>query len=132
MTARGDVPEPQGLTRSLSNLGSVRRSNSRARTERSKSAEYDRIRRGSSDTEAEDGKRKPLKRLEIVLVKRSSQALVLSESLGLIRTLRGIPVTGYTRYYFELEGQRLLWATKYKRRWQGLEPDGGRLLQGKF
>lgn len=132
MTARGDAPEPRGLTRSLSNLSSAKRISTRPKLGRSKSVEYNRTRRGSSDINVEDRKRKPLKRLEVVLVKRSSQALVLSESLGLIRAMRGIPVIGYTRYYFELEGRRLLWATKHKRQWQGIEPDGNRLLQGNF
>ncbi|KAF2866639.1 hypothetical protein BDV95DRAFT_205163 [Massariosphaeria phaeospora] len=73
-------------------------------------------------------KRTPLKRLEIVLVKRASSATVLPETLALIRTLKAIPVSGFKRYHFELEGQKVLWATKYRNKWQGLEPDGPKLL----
>jgi hypothetical protein len=67
-----------------------------------------------------------------VFVKRSPWALVLPESLGLVRAFRSVSVSGYTKYYFELNGQRFLWATKHRKRWQGMEPDGPRLLNGVF
>ncbi|KAF2114856.1 hypothetical protein BDV96DRAFT_86616 [Lophiotrema nucula] len=122
MTARSSEPDSQPLTRSLSNLG-LRRTKS-VRPERSKSAQY--IRQDVDDEN--NGQRRPLKRLEVVLVKRSPWALVLAESLGLIRALRPVPVTGFTRYHFELNGQKYCWATKYRKRWQGREPDGPSLL----
>lgn len=130
MTAPGNGPEPSGFTRSLSSL-SLRRTKS-FRSERSKTPESSRSYQVSGpDAEAtEDDKRKPLKRLEIVLVKRSPWALVLPESLALIRALRSVPVTGFTKYYFELNGQKVIWATKYRKKWQGAQPDGPRLLRG--
>ncbi|KAF1995113.1 hypothetical protein P154DRAFT_526593 [Amniculicola lignicola CBS 123094] len=92
-------------------------------------------RRGSQDpllqgADAQvDETRTPLKRMEIVFVKRSPWALVLSETVSLVKALRSMPVTGFTRYFFELNGQKLIWATKQRKRWQGFEPDARRLLQ---
>ncbi|KAF2654282.1 hypothetical protein K491DRAFT_717336 [Lophiostoma macrostomum CBS 122681] len=125
-------PEPQGLVRSFSTLSRSRsRSETNLRLLRSKSAQSSRSGQTSSPSpeDEQDDTRKPLKRLEIVLVKRNSQALILSESLGLIRIIRPIPVSGFTYYFFELSGQKFTWATKYRRRWQGMEPDGPRLLE---
>ncbi|KAF2012818.1 hypothetical protein BU24DRAFT_494754 [Aaosphaeria arxii CBS 175.79] len=86
-------------------------------------------RTSSPEMSGEDSKKRSLKKLEVTLVKRNPYTLVLPESLALIRALRSMPVTGYTRYYFELEGQRSLWATKYRSKWRGKEPDGESLLQ---
>jgi hypothetical protein len=127
------APEPQGLARSFSTLSRSRsRSETNLRLVRSKSAQSNRSGQSSSPSpeDEQDDKRKPLKRLEIVLVKRSTQALILSESLGLIRIIRPVPVSGFTHYFLELSGQKFTWATKYRKRWQGMEPDGTRLLEG--
>lgn len=130
MTDSGSESELRPLTRSQSVMSSVRRTKS-TRSMRSKSAD-DAHSRSQPIPNADDngGKREPLKRLEIVFVKRSPWALVLPESLGPVRTFRSVPVSGFSRYYFELNGQRFIWATKYRKKWQGMEPDGQRLLNG--
>ncbi|OCL01457.1 hypothetical protein AOQ84DRAFT_444008 [Glonium stellatum] len=88
---------------------------------------------GHSDVGEETEKeRKPLKLLEIVLVKRSPWAMVLREALGLVHALRDIPVKGTLRICFELNGRKSVWATKRKELWEGTtsnsEPDGAKLL----
>jgi hypothetical protein len=116
--------KPDGLRkRSLSRLRSRSRSRSRQASSRSTSRASDRSGDGN-------GKRE-LKRMDIVLVKRSPYVTVLSETITLIKTLRSTPVSGFTTYSFELEAQKVLWATKYRKRWRGFEPDGERLLKGK-
>lgn len=122
----------RGRPGTLSRTGSFRRMGSLQRS-RSKSRERQSQGHGAStpDSDDNDGKRKPLKRLEVDLVKRNSYVMVLpAETLGLIKILRSVPVTGFTKYFFELEEQKMLWATKYRKRWQGFEPDGTRLLAG--
>ncbi|KAF2258672.1 hypothetical protein CC78DRAFT_99356 [Lojkania enalia] len=119
--------EHQSLTRRLSSLSSIRR----ARSIRSMQSERSKNTRSvplHSD-ESGNNQQRTLKRLDIVLVKRSPSALILQESLDLVRSLRAIPVTGFTRYHLELNDQRVPWATKYRKRWQGMEPDGSRLLE---
>lgn len=86
-------------------------------------------RRSGRSTESSDVKRAPLKRLEIVLVKRSPWALIQPEVLGFVRTLRTLQVTGFMEYFFELNGQQAMWARKYRHKWKGMEPDSARLLQ---
>ncbi|PVI03458.1 hypothetical protein DM02DRAFT_669812 [Periconia macrospinosa] len=77
----------------------------------------------------EDGeKRQPLRRLEVVLVKRNPHVVVLPETLLLVKLLRTSKVQGLTKYFLELEGQKTIFATKYGKRWRGIEPDGIRLL----
>lgn len=135
LAERKTVPEPQSLTRSLSlSRSRSTRADADSRLLRSKSAQSSRSDQTASPTpnDRQDDKRKPLKRLEIVLVKRASQALVLTETLGIIRIVRPLQVSGFTHYMLELDGQRFVWATKYKKRWQGMEPDGSRLLQGSY
>jgi len=102
--------------------GSLRRSLSRTRSKsRNRASE-----RGVNT----DEKKRMLRRLEVVLVKKSSHVMVLPETLGLVKLLRSIHVTGLTKYTFELQEQQVLWATKYRRKWKGFEPDGRRLLTG--
>jgi hypothetical protein len=131
VTDTGNDAGTRTLSRSRSAI-SVRRTKS-VKSARSKSAD-NADPRGQSMSNADDngGERAPLKRLEIVFVKRSPWALVLPESLGLVRAFRSVSVSGYTKYYFELNGQRFIWATKHRKRWQGMEPDGPRLLNGVF
>ncbi|KAF2715060.1 hypothetical protein K504DRAFT_529291 [Pleomassaria siparia CBS 279.74] len=115
------------LTRSRSAV-SVRRNES-VKVTRSQSADLVDPRMKPRVGAYENGEtRTTLKRLEIVFVKRSPWALVLPESLGPVRTFRSVPVSGYTKYHFELNGQRFVWATKHRKKWQGMEPDGNRLL----
>ncbi|KAF2181770.1 hypothetical protein K469DRAFT_752638 [Zopfia rhizophila CBS 207.26] len=130
LTSRRGETLPQPLTRSLSSLSSLRRSKS-VRSERSKSARDSRSQRSERpEIDVDDtGERKPLKRLDIVFVKRTPRALVLQEALGLVRILKTVPVTGFTKYYFELNGQKFIWATKRLRRWEGMEPSGAMLLE---
>jgi hypothetical protein len=125
--------EARGRSRSLSRAGSLRkRSLSRLRS-RSRSRGRQVPSRGSSRQDDRDASRKrELKRLEVVLVKRNPYVMVLPETIGLIKTLRSTLVTGFTKYSFELEAQKVLWATKQRKRWQGFEPDGPRLLNGKL
>jgi hypothetical protein len=131
MTDTGNEAETRPLSRSRSAM-SVRRTKS-VKSARSKSSDNADSRGLSMSTVGNNGgKRAALKRLEIVFVKRSPWALVLPESLGLVRAFRSVPVSGYTKYYFELNGQRFIWATKHRKRWQGVEPDGPRLLNGLF
>ncbi|PSN71000.1 hypothetical protein BS50DRAFT_631037 [Corynespora cassiicola Philippines] len=128
MTDPGSDAANRPRASSLSHSLSIRRTKS-GKNLRSKSVDYVRSsERLNPYGRDDDDKRKPLKRLELVLVKRSSHALVLPESLDLIRTLRSVPVTGFTKYYFELEGQKVAWATKYRKKWQGMEPDATRFL----
>ena len=125
--------ESRGRSGSLSRTGSLRkRSLSRLRS-RSKSRGRQAPSRSSSrqDDGHTNGKRE-LKRMEVVLVKRGPYVMILPETVGLIKTLRSTPVTGFTKYSFELEAQKFLWATKHRKRWQGFEPDGTRLLNGKL
>ncbi|KAF2738615.1 hypothetical protein EJ04DRAFT_41384 [Polyplosphaeria fusca] len=118
-------PSTPKLSRSLSNL-SLRRNGSMKskRSARSQSAHSDR----ENMEEGDAHQSRSLKRLDVVLVKRSPWASVLQESLQLVRALRSVPVTGFTRYHFELNEQKYCWATKYRKRWKGFEPDGARLL----
>lgn len=131
MTDPGEDTEPRGRTSGLARTSSLRRvsSLSRARS-KSRDRQAQSQRQPAPRSENKDKKREPLKRLEIVLVKRNSYVMVLPETLGLIKLLRTSPVTGFTRYHFELEAQKVLWAAKYRKRWQGFEPDGARLLNG--
>ncbi|OCK79670.1 hypothetical protein K432DRAFT_393699 [Lepidopterella palustris CBS 459.81] len=77
--------------------------------------------------------RKPLRLLEIVLVKRNSRAMVLNEVLSLVHALKEVPVTGLRKICFELDGRKSVWATKRREHWEGLilnaEPDGTKLIQ---
>jgi hypothetical protein len=111
--------------RSLSRLRSRSRSRSRRGPSRSTSRASNRSGDGNSDG------RRELKRMDIVLIKRNPYVTVLPETIGLVKTLRSTPVSGFTTYSFELEAQKVLWATKYRKRWRGFEPDGTRLLKGK-
>jgi hypothetical protein len=122
--------ESRGRAGSLSRAGSLRkrslsrlRSRSRGRRAPSRSL--------SSRDDHNTSCKRQLKRLEIILVKRGPYVMVLPETLGLIKTVRATPVIGFTKYFFELEAQKVLWATKHRKRWQGFEPDGTRLLGGK-
>jgi hypothetical protein len=129
MTDTGIEAGARPLSRSRSAM-SVRRTKS-MRSARSKSADtVDPRSQSMSNADNNGGKRAPLRRLVLVLVKRSPWALVLPESLGLVRAFRSVPVSGYTKYYFELHDQQRIWATKHRKRWQGMEPDGSRLLNG--
>ncbi|KAF2811023.1 uncharacterized protein BDZ99DRAFT_293564 [Mytilinidion resinicola] len=82
----------------------------------------------------EGGERRALKLLEIILVKRSSRAMVLREVLGLVHLLKDIQVGGILRICFELNGRKTVWATKRKETWEdrisNTEPDGAKLLHG--
>ncbi|KAF2680716.1 hypothetical protein K458DRAFT_434282 [Lentithecium fluviatile CBS 122367] len=131
MANPGSEPEPRGRSSSLSRTGSLRkRSLSRLRSRsRSRSGGRQTSSRSSSRQDGHNtNEKRQLRRMEIVLVKRNPYVMVLPETLSLIKTLRSIPVTGFTKYYFELDAQKVLWATKYRKRWQGFEPDGTRLL----
>ncbi|KAF2490462.1 hypothetical protein BU16DRAFT_622069 [Lophium mytilinum] len=81
----------------------------------------------------EDIEKRPLRLLEIILVKRSSRALVLREVLGLVHILKDIEVRGTRRVCFELNGKKTVWATKRKETWDdrvsNTEPDGAKLLR---
>ncbi|KAJ4303038.1 hypothetical protein N0V90_001929 [Kalmusia sp. IMI 367209] len=116
----------RGRTGTLSRSSSLKRSLSRARSRSRgrRSESRSSSRQGGDET---DEKRR-LKRLEVFLVKRNSHAMVLPETLGLIKLLRSVPVNGFTKYFFELEEQQVLWATKHRKKWKGFEPDGTRLL----
>ncbi|ORY16140.1 hypothetical protein BCR34DRAFT_584596 [Clohesyomyces aquaticus] len=138
MTPTDVFLEAPALTRSLSTISlrrsrSLKRSMSRGR-QRSKSRGSQRsdsvqgYRPGEELDGDFSGERKPLKRLDIVFVKRSPSALVLQEVLGLVREMRSVPVSGFTKYHFELNAETLLWATKRRKRWLGFEPDGNSLL----
>lgn len=119
--------ESRGRTASVSRSSSLRRSLSRARSK-------SRGRRSESRSESRqgpDGERmRHLRRLEVTLVKKNSHVMVLPDTLGLIKLLRSVPVDGFTKYFFELEEQQVLWATKHRKKWKGFEPDGTRLLNG--
>ncbi|CAI6333769.1 unnamed protein product [Periconia digitata] len=88
------------------------------------------VSRGRSNPvfEEDDHKRQPLKRLEVVFVKRSPSVMVLPETLQYVKHLRTLKVSGLTKYFLELEEQKVIFATKYGKRWRGIEPDGTRLL----
>ena len=126
MADKRNPSELQRLSRSRSAV-SLRRTKSSKGT-RSRSA--DNVEPRSESPANNGGNREPMKRLEITLIKRSPWALVLPESLELVRAFRSVPVSGFTRYHFELNGQRFLWAAKLRKKWQGIEPDGSKLLQG--
>ncbi|KAF2638971.1 hypothetical protein P280DRAFT_528441 [Massarina eburnea CBS 473.64] len=119
----------RGRSKSLNRANSFRKE-SIARL-RSKSRE--RAGRGRAQSRPDPskgkGKRQPLKRMEIVLVKRGPHVMVLPETLGYIKVARSVPVNGFTKYSFELESQKVLWCTKYGKRWRGFEPTGTRLLE---
>jgi hypothetical protein len=127
MTAPQGKLESQGLRRSFS----LRRNRS-VKKESRRSSAYEQYRRGPYDQiiDREIESRKPLKRLEVVLVKRSPRATILPDSLNLVRGLRSIQVSGHTKYHFELNGRKFIWATRYKRKWLDLEPNSVRLLEG--
>ena len=118
--------EAHGSTRSLSRSASLKRSLSRSRSRSGGARSESR----SESRQSEQGDKRQLKRLEVTLVKKSSHVMVLPDTLGLIKLLRAVPVNGFTKYFFELEEQQVLWATKHRKRWKGLEPDGTRLLNG--
>lgn len=124
-----DTTELLGRTGNLSRSTSLKRSLSRSR---SRSGGHRSESRSESRQNDSQGEKRQLKRLEVTLVKKSSHVMVLPDTLGLIKLLRSVPVSGFTRYFFELEEQQVLWATKHRKRWQGLEPDGTRLLKGKY
>ncbi|KAF1971729.1 hypothetical protein BU23DRAFT_599981 [Bimuria novae-zelandiae CBS 107.79] len=113
-------------SRSRGRSGSLKRSLSRARSK-------SRGRRVESRADSRQGwdeqSQRRIKRLEVTLVKKTSHVMVLPEVLGLIKLLRSVPVSGFTKYFFELEEQQVLWASKHRKRWQGFEPDGTRLLE---
>lgn len=117
--------ESRGRSSSVSRSTSLRRSLSRARSK-------SRGRRSESRSESRQGaseeRKRHLKRLEVTLVKKNSHVMVLPDTLGLIKLLRSVPVDGFTKYFFELEEQQVLWATKHRKKWKGFEPDGTRLL----
>jgi hypothetical protein len=121
--------DSRGRSSSVSRSTSLRRSLSRARSR-------SRGRRSDSRTESRQGvdgeHERRLKRLEVTLVKKTSHVMVLPETLGLIKLLRSVPVNGFTKYFFELEEQQVLWATKHRKKWQGFEPDASRLLNGMY
>lgn len=85
--------------------------------------------RGSRTSENGDEKRSPLKRLEIVLVKRSPRAAIQPQVLDFVNVLRTLKVTGFTKYSFELKGQNVQWATKHRQKWKGMEPNGAKLIE---
>ncbi|KAJ4353821.1 uncharacterized protein N0V89_005551 [Didymosphaeria variabile] len=117
--------EARGRTASLSRSTSLRRSLSRARSKsRGRRSES----RSESRQAGDEEEKRRLQRLEVTLVKKSSHVMVLPETLGLIKLLRSVAVNGFTKYFFELEEQQVLWATKHRKRWKGFEPDGTRLL----
>lgn len=120
--------EIRGRAGSLSRTTSLKRSFSRSR---SKSRGHVSERSDSKMAKEEQNKRQ-LKRLEVTLVKKNSYVMVLPDTLGLVKLLRAIPVGGFTKYYFELEEQQVLWATKHRKKWKGFEPDGTRLLNGMY
>lgn len=72
--------------------------------------------------------RQPLKRLDIILVKRSASSVILPETLELLHTWTSIPVAGWTGYSLELDGRKRLWAAQRLGSWLGSEPDGAKLL----
>ncbi|KAK7190019.1 hypothetical protein PSPO01_03740 [Paraphaeosphaeria sporulosa] len=117
--------DSRGRTASVSRSTSLRRSLSRARSK-------SRGRRSESRSESRQGadeeRKRHLRRLEVTLVKKNSHVMVLPDILGLIKLLRSVPVDGFTKYFFELEEQQVLWATKHRKKWKGFEPDGTRLL----
>lgn len=119
--------ELRGRSTTVSRSNSLRRSLSRARSK-------SRGRRSESRSESRQGvngeEKRPLKRLEVTLVKKNSHVMVLPDTLGLIKLLRSVQVNGFTKYFFELEEQQVLWATKHRKKWRGFEPDGARLLSG--
>jgi hypothetical protein len=121
----------RGRSSSLSRASSLRK-HSLSRL-RSRSRSRSRLALSCSST-SQDGlttnRIRQLKRMEIILVKRGPYVMVLPETLGLIKTMREIPVTGFTKYFFQLEEQKVMWASKYRKRWQGFELDGTRLLNG--
>ena len=79
----------------------------------------------------DNDKRRWLKSFEVVLVKRKSNVTVLPETLNYIKLLRKAQVSGFTDYFLQLEEQKVPFATKYGKKWQGIEPDPDRLLEGK-
>ncbi|KAL1608225.1 hypothetical protein SLS60_003164 [Paraconiothyrium brasiliense] len=119
--------EARGRKANLSRGTSLRRSLSRAR---SKSRGRHSESRSESRQGGDDEEKRRLKRLEVTLVKKSSHVMVLPETLALIKLLRSVPVNGFTKYFFELEEQQVIWAIKHRKKWQGFEPDGTRLLNG--
>jgi hypothetical protein len=141
VTAEPGTGVERGRSQSLGRANSLRRKESIARV-RSKSREHSapparvpsrstaraQSRAGMNEG---DGKRQPLRRMEVVLVKRNPYAMVLPETLAYIKLLRVPAVTGFTKYYFEVEAQKVLWATKRAGRWRGFEPSGTKLLEGK-
>lgn len=76
--------------------------------------------------------REPLMTLEVVLVKPAVAAAVHSQTMDMIATCSAIPVSGNLEYHLELEGLRKLWAKRQSGRWLGSEPDGSKLLYGRF
>ncbi|KAI2487243.1 hypothetical protein Ptr902_01376 [Pyrenophora tritici-repentis] len=72
--------------------------------------------------------REPLHKLEVVLVKSSTEAEVPSQTLELVATCSSIPVAKSLEYYLQLEERRRLWAKRDMGKWQGCEPDGTKLL----
>lgn len=56
--------------------------------------------------------------------------MIQPEVLNLVNVLRTLQVTGFTKYSFELKGQYIQWATKYRQKWKGMEPNGARLIEG--
>lgn len=76
-------------------------------------------------------KRQSLKSFEVVLVKRNPNVTVMPETLNYIKLLRQAQVSGFTDYFLQLEEQKVPFATKYGKKWQGIEPDPDRLLEGK-
>lgn len=88
-----------------------------------------RSRSSSRSNGSDDEKRAPLKRLEIVLVKRSSRATIQPEVIHCINALRTLQVTGFTKYSFELKGHIVQWATKYRQKWKGMEPNNAKLIE---
>jgi hypothetical protein len=119
--------EIRGRAGNLSRTTSLKRSLSRTRSKRRGDGSE-----SSESTTGEEQSKRQLKRLEVTLVKKSSHVMVLPDTLGLIKLLRAVPVSGFTKYYFELEEHHVLWATKHRKKWKGFEPDGTRLLNGTY
>jgi hypothetical protein len=80
--------------------------------------------------------RRPLRLLEIVLVKRTSGAMVLGGLLDQIHVLKTIPVRGTLRICLDLNGKKSIWATKRNEVWEdwisNTEPDGAKLLHCRY
>ncbi|KAF1957469.1 hypothetical protein CC80DRAFT_45184 [Byssothecium circinans] len=119
----------RGRSRSLTRVNSFRRESIARVRSRSRGSGGRGRTQSRSESIEDNGRRQPLKRMEVVLVKRNPYVMVLPETLSYIRLVRKSPVTGFTKYFLELEAQKVLWCTKYGKRWRGFEPTGTKLLE---